>query len=122
MRLIKGENTALEQVVRRIVRKCGVRQRSNDATLPGRPDIVVPSKRKIILVHGCFWHRHNCKKGKRMPKTNSDYWSHKFLRNRQRDRAVLNELASLGWDVLIAWECQLQRLGWLEKRIRKFLA
>jgi DNA mismatch endonuclease (patch repair protein) len=121
MRLIKSEHTTPERAIQGIVRKLGVRFRSHVRGLPGRPDIVISSMRKIVLVHGCFWHRHRCKAGRRMPKTNMGYWTHKFQRNRLRDSEVSRCLQSLGWKVLVVWECQLRHLDKLESRIREFL-
>lgn len=121
MRLIKSENTTPERVVKRIIRNYGVRHRSHVSYLPGHPDIVISSKRKIVLVHGCFWHRHNCKAGRRLPKTHLGYWNQKFKRNRQRDSEVIKQLHTLGWQLLVIWECQLRNLERLDKRIRDFL-
>jgi len=121
MGLIRSENTTPERAVQDMVRNCGVDFKAHVCGLPGRPDIVIFSRRKIVLVHGCFWHRHRCKAGRRMPKTNQEYWTQKFCRNRQRDSKVSNQLQSIGWDVLVVWECQLRGVEKLKDRIREFL-
>jgi DNA mismatch endonuclease (patch repair protein) len=94
--------------VRSLLHRLGYRFRLHRADLPGRPDIVLPSRHKIILVHGCFWHMHRCKFGRVVPKTNEEFWKEKRLRNRDRDKITLRQLRQSGWDVLVLWECWLK--------------
>jgi len=89
--------------------------------LPGKPDLALPKYRAAIFVHGCFWHGHRCRRGARVPKTNTGYWRAKVARNRSRDRRVAAELRARGWRVLAIYECQLRREGAVGKRIEKFL-
>jgi len=123
MARIRSRDTRPELVVRRLVHSMGFRFRLHRQDLPGRPDLVFPSRRKVIFVHGCFWHRHSCRRGKSLPTTRVEFWTRKFEANRQRDDKVRRELRRDGWEVLVVWECQatssnLQRLA---NRIRRFL-
>ncbi len=90
--------------------------------LPGCPDIVLPRHSKIILVHGCFWHKHRCRYGRVTPKTNKGYWQEKRRGNVDRGRKNIRRLRRLGWDVLIVWECWTKDAGRLEERLRTFMA
>lgn len=120
MRRIRSANTKPEIAVRRLVHSLGFRFRLHLRDLPGRPDIVLPKHRAIILVHGCFWHQHRrCIDG-RQPQSNTSYWSSKLERNLKRDRSNARKLRRLGWRVLTIWECQLGRAD-LHARITKFL-
>ena len=108
MRRIKGENTQPEMRVRSLLRGLGyVGYRLHRKDLPGKPDIAFVGKKKAIQVHGCFWHGHDCQKGRRQPKSNVDYWVAKIERNRQRDKLNLERLRNLGWQVLTIWTCEL---------------
>ena len=118
---MRSKNTGIEMVVRRLVHRLGYRYRLHSRHLPGEPDLVFPSRRQIIFVHGCFWHRHDCRKGQHEPRSRRDYWRHKLERNRQRDQTTAEELKKLGWCVLVVWECQTKHEGLLETRIRRFL-
>jgi len=119
---VRGKNTKPEIVVRSIIHRMGYRFRLHDAGLPGKPDIVFPKYRKLIFVHGCFWHQHpGCPSASR-PSTNTEYWNRKFDRNMQRDQEHLVELQMLGWDALIVWECELRDLAKLSARLRTFLS
>src|ERR1019366_1014529 len=121
MSSIGSSNTQPEKTVRSMVHGMGYRFRLHVRRLPGTPDIVLPRHKKIILVHGCFWHGHvRCLKG-RPPKTNLDFWTPKLAANRKRDRAVAAKLRRLGWDVLIIWQCQLRRPDALQTVLRAFL-
>lgn len=124
MRAVLGSRTKPEIVVQAIVRELGRRPRLNDATLAGKPDLVFPRLRKLIFVHGCFWHRHQCEAGRSTPASNIDYWLAKFARNRRRDRMVNSQLRDAGWQVLTIWECQIaaSRISRTTQRIRRFLA
>jgi DNA mismatch endonuclease, patch repair protein len=119
MAAIKSKGTKPEMKVRRLLHAMGYRFRLHRADLPGRPDIVLPSRRAIIEVRGCFWHQHpdpNCAHARR-PKSNTGYWDPKLERNQARDKANLKALEGLGWRVLVLWDCELgdtclaQRLG-----------
>lgn len=122
MRAVKGTDTAPELAVRRLVHGMGYRFRVHRKDLPGRPDITFPKFRSIILVHGCFWHGHGCRRGARVPKTNIEYWMQKVSRNRARDTRTLVTLRDLGWRVLTIWECQLKNQDDVRHRIESFLA
>ena len=121
MRAIKGKNTGPEMRVRRLTHGMGFRYRLHGRGLPGRPDLVFRPRRKVIFVHGCFWHQHDCTKGNRTPKTNRAYWTHKLRRNVARDSENQAQLQALGWDVLVIWECETKDLEALEEQIREFL-
>ncbi len=121
MRAVKGKDTTPELVVRRLTHALGFRYRLHDANLPGKPDLVFPARKKVIFVHGCFWHWHNCKRGRRMPKTRSEYWTQKLARNVQRDRRHRVTLKRAGWDVLVIWECQTRNTEQLQTKIQGFL-
>jgi len=123
MSRIRGKDTSPEMIVRRLVHSLGYRYRLHVRQLPGCPDLVFPSRRKVILVHGCFWHRHRCRKGRSMPGTRVRFWSEKLSRNQSRDRLNRSRLRRLGWRVFIVWECQLQpkKLPALTARLKRFL-
>ncbi len=121
MRAVKGENTAPELIVRRLVHSLGYRYRLHRKDLPGKPDLVFPGRRKIIFVHGCFWHGHQCARGARVPKTNRDYWRKKIAGNVERDREHGYALEASGWKVLILWECELKVSDKLRARLISFL-
>jgi DNA mismatch endonuclease (patch repair protein) len=89
--------------------------------LPGRPDLVFASRRKVIFVHGCYWHVHDCEFGRVTPKTNAGFWKKKRGSNVERDRRNLSKLRRLNWRVLIVWECALRKPKSVEKRVVKFL-
>jgi len=108
--------------VRRLVRAMGHRYRSQMRSLPGTPDFVLPELRAAILVHGCFWHGHACRSGRKRPKANAAYWEAKWLRNRVRDARVRRQLRARGWRVLVVWECQLKNFDQVRSRIKKRLA
>lgn len=122
MRAVKSRDTGPEMKVRRLVHRLGFRYRLYRKDLPGKPDLVFPSKRRVILVHGCFWHGHECARGSRVPVGNREYWIEKIRRNKARDATVVINLRDHGWSPLIIWECELRNVADLEKRIRKFLA
>ena len=123
MSRVRAKNTSPEWTVRRLLTRMGYRYRLHGKDLPGRPDLVFRSRRKVIFVHGCFWHRHpdpNCKLA-RMPKSRREFWTAKFEGNVARDTRTLDELGRLRWDVLVLWECQLRDGASLEQRLREFL-
>ncbi len=107
MRSIRSEDTKPEIRVRQALHASGFRYRLHDRRLPGKPDIVLPRWKTVILVHGCFWHGHRCK-GSRIPSSNVDYWARKIARNETRDAANIAALGTLGWRVFVLWECELK--------------
>jgi len=123
MRAVKGGDTVPEMYVRRLVYSRGYRYRLHVRGLPGCPDLVFSSRRKVIFVHGCFWHQHRCKRGSRIPGANREYWVAKLGRNVERDRATKRKLKRMGWSVMVIWECETKpaRLEELERRIVEFL-
>lgn len=121
MRRIRGKHTGPEMMVRRIIHGLGYRYRLHRTDMPGTPDLVFPGRRKLIFVHGCFWHQHrNCVKA-HIPQSHQDYWEPKLARNKLRDAKNLRALRGLQWDCLVLWECQLSRIKWVTERIRQFL-
>ena len=108
MAAVKSRDTGLEMRVRRHLHAAGYRYRVHRRDLPGSPDIVFPSRRKAIFLHGCFWHAHGCPSG-RMPRTRTDFWIPKLERNRARDASSEARLRAAGWDVLVVWECEVKR-------------
>ncbi|ABD08019.1 T/G mismatch-specific endonuclease [Rhodopseudomonas palustris HaA2] len=121
MRRIRSKDTAPEMVVRRLVHGMGYRYRLHRKDIPGKPDLALLSRKKAILVHGCFWHQHpGCREG-RPPKSNREYWLPKLKRNQDRDRAALVNLADLGWRVLVVWECETKDAVVLRERLETFL-
>lgn len=120
MSRIRGKDTTPELIVRSLVHRLGYRFRLHVADLPGRPDLVFPSRRKVMFVHGCFWHAHpKCRRAFR-PATRASYWAEKLKANRARDRRNLHELEKLGWSALVVWECEVRRSG-LSGRLQRFL-
>ena len=103
---IKGKDTHPEIAVRKFLHANGFRFRLHRKDLPGKPDIVLPKLNTIIFVNGCFWHRHSCKKGRHLPKSNAAFWKDKLEKNKIRDRKNAKALRDSGWQVLIIWECQ----------------
>ncbi len=110
MRAVKGKDTKPEVALRKALFALGLRYRINVKNLPGKPDIVFPKHKTVIFVHGCFWHGHACKRGRRAPKQNAEYWSAKIARNRVRDKKNAAALKKLGWRVITVWECEMKTL------------
>jgi len=123
MSAIRGKDTKPEMVVRRMLHALGYRYRLHDRSLPGSPDLVFRSRGKVIFVHGCFWHRHNCKLGRPKPKTHSNFWENKLAANKARDLKHRRQLRTAGWTVFIVWECQTsyKKLDSLAHRLIGFL-
>ncbi|MBX6763924.1 MAG: DNA mismatch endonuclease Vsr [Rubrobacteraceae bacterium] len=121
MSRVRSRDTAPERTVRSLLHRLGYRFRLHRKDLPGKPDIVLPRYKTVIFVHGCFWHGHDCPKG-RLPKTNGEFWSNKIARNRQRDLEHEKALKQLGWSVLTVWECQLADTKHLESYLRQHLS
>jgi len=121
MRAVKGHDTGPELIVRHILHGLGYRYRLHGQDLPGKPDITFRSRRKVLFVHGCFWHGHDCRRGGRTPKNNQNYWVVKIARNKTRDERHEAELASMRWSVLTIWECELKDKNYLTERLCGFL-
>jgi DNA mismatch endonuclease, patch repair protein len=121
MARIKSKNTKPELRVRQLVHKLGYRFRLHRAGLPGCPDLVFPSRRKVVFVHGCFWHAHEGCKVANMPKSRSNYWNSKFERNRARDAENQMALEKVGWRVFTIWECETRDNEKLASRLLRFL-
>ena len=117
MSRIRGTDTEPERLVRSFLHRVGIRYRTNDRSLPGRPDIVIPRARTAVFVHGCYWHRHEgCHKAT-TPRTNTDFWLEKFSRNRARDEAARIELERRGYRVLTFWQCDVERNNAIAARL-----
>lgn len=121
MQAVKSKDTKPELLVRRLVHAKGYRYRLHSNNLPGKPDLVLSGRKKVIFVHGCFWHGHDCARGARIPKTSQDYWIGKVKRNRDRDCAVQKKLLEIGWASLVIWECETHDVEALARRIIAFL-
>lgn len=121
MSRVRGKDTGPELIVRRLLHGLGYRYVLHDPRLPGKPDLVFPSRGKAIMVHGCFWHRHQRCTIARLPKSRQDFWQTKLEANRTRDRRQLSALRRLGWKILVVWECQLSNKSELVKRLTTFL-
>jgi len=118
---IRSKDTIPELKVRSLIHRLGYRFRLHRSDLPGSPDMVFTGRKKVIFVHGCFWHRHaGCRKGK-LPKSNLIYWKSKLVANKKRDVANRTRLESQGWFVLVVWQCELKRQEELKDRLIQFL-
>lgn len=120
MQAVGTEDTGPEWAVRRLLHAQGYRYRLHPKTLPGRPDIVFPKRKKAIFVHGCFWHGHDCRKG-HAPKSRLEYWQPKLAANRERDAANAAKLEALGWRVAIVWQCEIEDSAALAAKLAAFL-
>ena len=120
MARIRAVNTAPEVAVRRMVHRLGYRFRLHRRDLPGKPDLVLPKYGAVVFVHGCFWHRHSCRKGQSQPSSNRSYWVPKLAKNVERDARARSALERMGWRVLTIWECEVAAPG-LSERIERFL-
>lgn len=121
MSRIRKTDTAPEIDVRKIIYNLGYRYRLYKNNLPGCPDIVLSRLRKVVFVHGCWWHRHNCRLGRQTPKSRIDYWIPKLNSNKERDRRNLRKLRLAGWEILVVWECQIRNDKKIIERIKTFL-
>ena len=121
MAAIRGRDTQPERAVRRILSEFGVRYRLHVPSLPGRPDVVMRKRRKIVEVRGCFWHRHAGCKYAYTPKSRTEFWRQKFERNVERDAVNEEKLRALGYEVLVVWECSTREPKKLRARLRAFL-
>lgn len=121
MAKVKGQNTKPEKVVRSLLHGMGYRFRLHRKDLPGKPDIVLPKHRKVVFVHGCFWHGHeSCRRAAR-PSSNTEFWNIKINGNMERDQRAMLNLAALGWCALTIWECELRDKELLRKTLKNFL-
>lgn len=120
MKSVGTKHTGPELLVRKMLHGLGCRYGLHRKDLPGSPDIVMPAHGKIVFVHGCFWHGHDCKYG-RLPKSRPDYWAPKIAANRKRDRRNRSLLARSGWSVTVVWQCQTKRPAVLRRRLMAFL-
>lgn len=121
MALVRNKDTKPEIAVRRLVHRLGYRYRLHRRDLPGCPDLVFPSRRAVIFINGCFWHRHKCYNGQRLPKSRTDWWREKLETNKKRDIANQRKLRRLGWRVLVIWECQTKKPDRLILRLTNYL-
>jgi DNA mismatch endonuclease (patch repair protein) len=121
MAAIKGKDTRPEIAVRATLDTMRVRYQLHRADLPGKPDIVLPRRKKVIFVHGCFWHVHRCSYGRVKPATNSQFWRDKRQKNRERDGRNRRALRKAGWELLTIWECLTTRPKKLVASLAKFL-
>jgi DNA mismatch endonuclease (patch repair protein) len=107
MSRINSTETEPEKLTRSLLHQAGYRFRKNVSDLPGTPDIVLPKYETVIFVHGCYWHRHDCRKGNSVPSTNREFWVNKFERNIERDKETYRNLREANWNILVVWECEL---------------
>lgn len=121
MRKIRGKNTSPEMAVRRLIRDLGFGYRLHDQTLPGQPDLVFKGRKKVIFIHGCFWHQHSGCKIAHIPESNHEYWVPKLQKTQSRDTQHYKELAASGWRVLTLWECELKDAASLQTKVLNFL-
>lgn len=122
MRAVKGEDTGPERRLLAALRRADLAPERQVKSLPGSPDFVFKRARLAVFVHGCFWHGHDCPRGRRAPKTNADYWSAKIARNIKRDRRVARALRELGFSVSTLWECRLRDADCAAQRIARRLS
>jgi DNA mismatch endonuclease (patch repair protein) len=122
MSRIRKTGSKPEVLVRKIAHRLGYRFRINRRDLPGTPDIVFPGRRKVIFVHGCFWHQHAGCRHANLPRVRTDYWLPKLERTIQRDASATAALSDRGWDVLVVWECELGSQRVLEQMLQDFLS
>lgn len=121
MSLVRDKDTKPEMAVRKLVHSIGYRFRLHRKDLPGCPDLVFSGKQKVIFVHGCFWHGHDCRAGLNRPSSNKNYWTKKLERNIQRDAENLLKLKEEDWSALVIWECEIKNSAVMMKRIHRFL-
>jgi DNA mismatch endonuclease (patch repair protein) len=124
MSRIRGKNSVAEMRLRSLIHGMGFRYRLHVKTLPGTPDLVFPSRKAVIFMHGCFWHRHQDCRLARMPKSRVAFWREKLEANKRRDEENVKRLNELGWRVLVIWECQMKEkdLNEVSNVVRRFLA
>ena len=116
MQRVQSRDTTPEKMLRSSLHRAGYRYRLHARSLPGKPDIVFPGRRKAIFVHGCFWHSHHCSRGSR-PKSNESFWTKKLDTNKRRDAHNRRRLTALGWRSLVLWECEVRANKALKKAL-----
>jgi DNA mismatch endonuclease (patch repair protein) len=121
MSRIRKRDSKPEMIVRRVAHRLGYRFRLNRRDLPGTPDLVFPRLKRIVFVHGCFWHQHSGCRHANVPNTRPEYWLPKLARTKGRDAKAELALAAMGWEVLTLWECELRDIARLERQLRRFL-
>lgn len=121
MSKVGQKNTKPELALRKALHRLGYRYRLHRRDLPGKPDLVFPSQRKVIFVHGCFWHGHACRWGQ-LPKSRPEYWKPKIETNKERDKRVLSQLGVSGWESMVVWQCDLRDLDDIVARVEAFLS
>lgn len=122
MRANRSKDTCPEMAVRSLLWRAGYRYRIHRRDLPGKPDIVFPGRRKVIFVHGCFWHQHEGCRRASLPKSRQEYWLPKLARNCARDVAARDALTTAGWESLVVWECDIRRPDELLLLLKQFLS
>lgn len=124
MSRIRGKNSVAEMRLRRVIHGMGFRYRLHVKNLPGTPDLVFPSRKAVIFMHGCFWHRHQDCRLARMPKSRVAFWREKLEANKRRDEGNVRQLKEMGWSVLVIWECQIKEkdMSEVSNVVRRFLA
>jgi len=120
MQSVKTRDTGPEVSIRRALHRLGYRYRLHVKDLPGSPDLVFPARRKVIFVHGCFWHGHECPKGN-LPKSRLEYWGPKIAKNKERDSRNAKQLEELGWKSTVVWQCDLKDEKAVQKRLVRYL-
>lgn len=120
MSAVKQKDTGPEKLVRRLLHRLGYRFRLHRKDLPGRPDIVFSPRKKVIFVHGCFWHGHGCSKGQ-LPKSKLEYWAPKISSNKERDKKQIMQLKKLGWKVCVVWQCEIEFTEELQQKLKEFI-
>ncbi|WP_249340946.1 MULTISPECIES: very short patch repair endonuclease [unclassified Sphingomonas] len=118
---IRGRNTKPEMIVRRAAHRLGYRFRLHRRDLPGSPDLVFPGRKKIVFVHGCFWHCHDGCRFAYKPKSNVEFWESKLRKNKERDIRVKGELECMAWDILVIWECETADSDLVDAKLRGHL-
>jgi DNA mismatch endonuclease Vsr len=123
MRSVRNKNTLPELIIQSLLRDIGVEYERERKLLNCRPDVIISDLKKVIFIHGCFWHGHDCKRGQ-LPKTNGSFWTNKIAKNQDRDLRNYTELKVAGWDYLIIWGCEIKKknLNFLIEKIDKFLS
>lgn len=121
MSRIKSRNTQPEKIVRKFISKRGIKYRLHVKKLPGKPDIAIDRKKKVIFINGCFWHQHKGCKRRAMPKTNIKYWLPKLKRNAEKQKQDIKQLEKKDWKAYIIWECEAKNKNRLIKKLRKIL-
>ena len=120
MSSVGSKDTGPELVVRKLLHSLGYRYKLHKRELPGSPDVVFEKRKKVIFVHGCFWHGHECRYG-RLPKSKSGYWEAKIAKNQERDENNIYQLKQIGWDFLVIWQCHLKDIDTVRERLMYFL-